>query len=184
MALTPNGLIYWTQAKIRQRALPVYFSPRSTEFPNAKGNGLCKKNFYNFIPIAVKKSPLKVYILPNNYSNWVQRPRLLFTGEERKVQGAPLIHALSGLGYKTIYLVAGPQMLDTMIREKQLSRLYLSMTHQLIAGQDFRTLLNAPMLGSKGNLKLEALYYEQDSPPGSGQFFMQFGLPRSGDTGT
>ncbi len=110
--------------------------------------------------------------------------RLLFTGEDRNVQGAPLIHALSGLGYKTIYLVAGPQMLDTMIRDKQLSRLYLSMTHQLIAGQDFRTLLSGPILGAEGNLKLEALYYEQDSPPGSGQFFMQFGLPRSADVGT
>ncbi len=104
---------------------------------------------------------------------------ILFTGEDQMVHGAPLIHALSGLGYKSIYLVAGPQMLDTVIREKQLSRLYLSMTHQLIGGKDFRTLLTGAMLGPEGNLILEALYYEQDSPPGSGQFFMQFGLERS-----
>ncbi len=104
--------------------------------------------------------------------------RLMFTGEDKKVHGAPLIHRLSALGFKTIYLVAGPQMLDTVIREKQLSRLYLSMTHQLIGGKDFRTLLTGAMLGPEGNLILEALYYEQDSPPGSGQFFMQFGLKR------
>jgi len=107
---------------------------------------------------------------------------LLFTGEDLMVYGAPLIDALSGLGYKAIYLIAGPQMLDTVVREKQLSRLYLSMTHQLIGGKDFRTLLTGAMLGPEGNLILEALYYEQDSPPGSGQFFMQFGLERS--TGT
>jgi len=101
---------------------------------------------------------------------------ILFTGEDQKVHGAPLIHELSGLGYKTIYLVAGPQMLDTVIREKQLSRLYLTITHQLIGGKDFRTLLTGSTLGSEGNLILEALYYEQDSPPGSGQFFIQFGL--------
>jgi len=105
---------------------------------------------------------------------------MLFTGEDLMVQGAPLINALNGLGYKTIYLVAGPQMLDAAIRDKQLSRLYLTMTHQLIGGKDFRTLLTGTILGAEGNLILEALYYEPDSPPGSGQFFMQFGLDRSG----
>lgn len=101
---------------------------------------------------------------------------ILFTGDDKMVHGAPLIHELSGLGYKTIYLVAGPQMLDTVIREKQLSRLYLTLTHQLIGGKDFRTLLTGSMLGSEGNLSLEALYYEQNSPPRSGQFFIHFGL--------
>ncbi|MDI1231040.1 MAG: dihydrofolate reductase family protein [Methylobacter sp.] len=107
---------------------------------------------------------------------------LLFTGEDNMVHGAPLIDALSGLGYQSIYLIAGPQMLDTVIRDKQLSRLYLTMTHQLIGGKDFRTLLTGSMLGPEGNLILEALYYEQDSPPGSGQFFMQFGVERFTDT--
>jgi riboflavin biosynthesis pyrimidine reductase len=107
---------------------------------------------------------------------------ILFTGDDQMVHGAPLIRALNGLGYKTIYLVAGPQMLDTVIREKQLSKLYLTITHQLIGGKDFRTLLTGTMLGQEGNLVLEALYYEQDSPPGSGQFFMQFGLERSNNT--
>jgi len=107
---------------------------------------------------------------------------LLFTGEEKMVHGAPLIQALSGLGYKSIYLVAGPQMLDTVIREQQLSRLYLSMTHQLVGGKDFRTLMTGAMLGPEGNLTLEALYYEQGSPPGSGQLFMQFGVEKSGNT--
>ncbi|MGZ5009090.1 MAG: riboflavin biosynthesis protein RibD, partial [Methylobacter sp.] len=104
---------------------------------------------------------------------------LLFTGEDSTVHGAPLITALSGLGYKSIYLIAGPRMLDTVIREKRLSRLYLSMTHQLIAGKDFRTLLSGPLLAPEGKLILEALYFEHDSPPGIGQFFMQFGLERS-----
>jgi hypothetical protein len=69
-------------------------------------------------------------------------------------------------------------MLDTVIREKQLSRLYLTITHQLIGGKDFRTLLTGSELGPEGNLMLEAQYYEQDAPPGAGQFFMQFGLGR------
>jgi len=107
---------------------------------------------------------------------------ILITGEDRMVHGAPLIHELRGLGYKSIYLIAGPQMLDTVIREKQLSRLYLTITHQLIGGTDFRTLLTGSMLGAEGNLILKSLYYDTCSPPGSGQFFMQFGLEQSNNS--
>lgn len=105
---------------------------------------------------------------------------VLIAGEDRMVQGAPLVQQLSGLGYRGIYLIAGPQMLDTMIRDKQLSRLYLTITHQLLGGKDFRTLLTGPLLGPEGSLMLESMYYDPDSPPGSGQFFMQFALNRSG----
>jgi riboflavin biosynthesis pyrimidine reductase len=101
---------------------------------------------------------------------------MLFTGDGQTVHGAPLIHQLSGLGYKSIYLVAGPQMLDTVIKEKQLSTLYLTMTHQLVGGKDFRTLLTGSALGPEGNMTLEELYYDQGDPQGSGQFFMKFGL--------
>jgi len=101
---------------------------------------------------------------------------ILITGEDRMVHGAPLIHELRRLAYKSIYLIACPQMLDTIVREKQLSRLYLTTTHQLIGGKDFRTLLTGSMLGSEGNLILKSMYYDPYSPPGSGQFFMQFGL--------
>jgi len=107
---------------------------------------------------------------------------ILITGEDQMVHGAPLIHELRGLGYKCIYLIAGPQMLDTVIREKQLSRLYLTITHQLIGGTDFRTLLTGSMLGAKGNLILKSLYYDSYSPPGSGQFFMQFDLKQSNNS--
>ncbi len=101
---------------------------------------------------------------------------ILITGEDRMVQGAPLIHELRRLGYKNIYLIAGPQMLDTVIRQKQLSRLYLTITHQLIGGMDFRTLLTGATLGTEGNLTLKSMYYDPYSPPGSGQCFMQFDL--------
>jgi riboflavin biosynthesis pyrimidine reductase len=107
---------------------------------------------------------------------------ILVTGEDRMVHGAPLIHELRRLGYKSIYLIAGPEMLDTVIREKQLSRLYLTITHQLLGGTDFRTLLTGSMLGEEGNLLLKSLYYDPYSPPGSGQFFMQFDLKQSNNS--
>ena len=99
---------------------------------------------------------------------------ILFCGEDKFVHGASLTHQLSKLGYKSIYLIAGPQMLDTMIRENQLSRLYQTMTHQLIGGKNFRTLLADAELGLNGNLLLKSLYYDALSPAASGQFFIQF----------
>jgi len=101
---------------------------------------------------------------------------ILFAGEDRMVHGKPLIDELHKLGCQSIYLIAGPQMLDTMIRDQQLARLYLTITHQLVGGQDFRTLLTGSALGREGNMILKSMYYEPDSPPGSGQFFLQFDL--------
>lgn len=108
---------------------------------------------------------------------------LLFTGNDRMVHGAPLIRELGDLGYKSVYLIAGPQMLDTVVREKQLSRLYLTITHQLMAGRDFRTLLTGNTMGEEGNLRLSALYYEPDAPAGSGQFFTRFELMQANKAG-
>lgn len=100
--------------------------------------------------------------------------RLLITGEDRMVQGGALIEQLRELGYRSIYLIAGPRMLDTVVRERQLDRFYLTITHQLIGGLDFRTLLTGPPLLGTGDMKLSSLYYQRDVPCGSGQFFMQF----------
>lgn len=135
------------------------------------------------MPKSIEESGQTVYIATgknadqNRIRYWQNRGYpVLITGIDRMVHGAPLIDELRELGYKNIYLIAGPQMLDTMIREKQLSRLYLTITLQLIGGKDFRTLLTGSMLGPEGNLKLRAMYYDQDSPTGSGQFFMQYDL--------
>ncbi len=108
---------------------------------------------------------------------WQRRGyRILITGEDRLVHGRALIRQLQGLGYRCIYLIAGPKMLDTVIRERQLNRLYLTITHQLLGGLDFRTLLTGPTLGGDGDLLLKSLYYQRDVPQGSGQFFLQFAL--------
>ena len=74
-------------------------------------------------------------------------------------------------------------MLDIIIRKKQLSRLYQTIAHQLLGGEQIRTLLPGRILGSESNLTLDSLYYGSVSPAGSGQFFIRFGclqeIPRS-----
>lgn len=101
---------------------------------------------------------------------------VLLAGDEKWVRGGPLISRLRTLGYKSIYLIAGPQMLDTIVRERQLNRLYQTITHQLLGGKDFRTLLPGETMREEGYLKLRNLYYDAEQPPGSGQFFSVFDL--------
>ena len=112
---------------------------------------------------------------PERVKQWRDKGfSVLFSGVDKLVQGASLIHELGGLGYRSIYLIAGPQMLDTIVRERQLSRFYQTITHQLVGGKDFLTLLPGPTLGPEGNMLLSSLYFDQNLPADSGQFFTRF----------
>jgi riboflavin biosynthesis pyrimidine reductase len=101
---------------------------------------------------------------------------VIFAGKERLVEGGPLVRALGEHGLRSIYLIAGPDMLDTMIRDGQLSRLFQTITHQLMGGLAFRTVSPGPEFGTGGHLKLRSLYYDPHSPDDTGQWFAQFEL--------
>jgi riboflavin biosynthesis pyrimidine reductase len=112
---------------------------------------------------------------PSRVAHWRdQGHEVIFAGEGNLVEGAALTRRLGELGYRTVYLIAGPHMLDTMVREGRLSRLFQTITHQLMGGEAFRTLLPGPELGLFGHLKLLSLYYDPASPAGAGQWFAQF----------
>lgn len=99
---------------------------------------------------------------------------VIFAGEGRMVQGAALTRRLAELGLTTLYLIAGPHMLDTMVRESRLSLLFQTITHQLMGGEAFRTLVPGPVLGPFGHLRLASLYYDPVAANGAGQWFAQF----------
>ena len=105
--------------------------------------------------------------------------RVIFAGEGAMVQGAPLVRALGELGYRSLYLLAGPKMLETMLRDRQLSRLYLNIRHRLLGGETFHTLIHGPRLGAAGELELRALYCERDQYSNGGQWFAHFDRVRS-----
>jgi hypothetical protein len=65
-------------------------------------------------------------------------------------------------------------MLETMMRDGVLSRLYVTLTHRLLGGESFRSMIEGPPLQGAGRLKLTALYLESSSSNGIGQFFAQF----------
>lgn len=136
------------------------------------------------IPQSIKTHNQKCYIATGNAADtervnyWrKQGYPVHIAGKGKLVEGKLLIDLLKNLGYKSIYLIAGPAILGTMVMDGQLTRLYQTITHQLLGGEKFHTMIPGPMLGEKGNLKLRSLYYDSHSPDGSGQMFAQFETP-------
>jgi riboflavin biosynthesis pyrimidine reductase len=104
---------------------------------------------------------------------------VVFAGPGASVEGAPMIRTLGARGYARLYLLAGPQMLETVLRDGSLSRLYLTLTHQLIGGEMFHTLTAGPRLGRVGRLQVNTLYYDAVAPKGTGQWFASFDVRQS-----
>lgn len=99
---------------------------------------------------------------------------VVIAGSGSAVEGRPLIDALAQRGYRSAFLLAGPRMLETTLRDGVLSRLYLTLVHRLLGGERFHSLIEGPEMHAAGRLKLVALYLDSTSPDDTGQFFAQF----------
>jgi riboflavin biosynthesis pyrimidine reductase len=95
-------------------------------------------------------------------------------GEGTTVEGRPLVDELARRGLRSAFLLAGPRLLETMLRHGLLARLYVTLTHHLLGGEQFHSMIEGPPLRGAGQLKLTALYLEHPSAAGAGQFFAQF----------
>lgn len=99
---------------------------------------------------------------------------VITAGAGPSVEGGALLAGLRARGYRSIYLLAGPRMLHTMLEDRALSRLYLTITHQVLGGEMFDTIAIGRPLGGAGTLRLQSLYYDSSSPKGAGQWFAGF----------
>ncbi len=99
---------------------------------------------------------------------------VIVAGDGAWVEGAPLVRALGALDFRSLYLLAGPRMLATMLRDGVLSRLYLTVAHRLLGGESFHTMTAGPGLGNAGRLRLSSLHYDTAAPDGTGQWFARF----------
>lgn len=99
---------------------------------------------------------------------------VVVAGEGASVQGGPLARELGRRGFRSAYLLSGPRMLETALRDGVLSRLYLTMTHRLFGGEHVHTMLSGPPMGAAGRLRLRSLHYDATSPEGAGQWFAEF----------
>jgi riboflavin biosynthesis pyrimidine reductase len=133
------------------------------------------------IPPSLEQHAQPVHIITadgapaDRVASWRDRGyEVAFAGPGASVEGAPMIRTLGALGYARLYLLAGPQMLETVLRDGSLSRLYLTLTHQLIGGEMFHTLTAGPRLGRAGRLQLHTLHFDPAAPKGTGQWFASF----------
>jgi riboflavin biosynthesis pyrimidine reductase len=134
------------------------------------------------MPESIRHSGQQVYIAtgeaadPHKVDQWQQRGyKVLRAGRGKDVEGAPLTAALGRLGFCSLYLLAGPRMLETMLRDRTLSRLYVTVTHRILGGEAFHSLIDGPEIGLAGRLRLRTLHYDASAPDGAGQWFAQFG---------
>jgi len=133
------------------------------------------------IPPSLERHEQSVHIItvagapPDRVALWREHGcEVIFAGTGTSVEGIPMIRALCARGYRRVYLLAGPQLLQAVLRDRSLSRLYLTLTHQLIGGEMFHTLTAGPRLGRLGRLALHTLYYDPMAPRGTGQWFASF----------
>lgn len=100
--------------------------------------------------------------------------RVIVAGTGAGVEGAPLVRALGAQGFRSLCLLAGPRLLETMLRDGVLSRLYLTITHRILGGEAFDTMIAGPTLGGAGDVRLSSLHYDASAPDGTGQWFARF----------
>ena len=121
-----------------------------------------------FIATSQRANPERIHF-------WESRGyKILFAGNERLVEGAALTRELALLGYRTVYLMAGPLMLDSMLRQGMLARLYLTLRHQLLGGEAFHSMIPGAELGQAGMMTLRSLYYDASNEGGCGQIFASY----------
>jgi riboflavin biosynthesis pyrimidine reductase len=160
----------WREARGLTRQPAIAIVSRTLDFP---------------IPHSLERHEQAVHIITaqgapaERVASWRERGcEVVLAGPGESVEGAAMIRTLGARGYARLYLLAGPQMLETVLRDRSLSRLYLTLTHQLIGGEAFHTLTTGPRLGRAGRLQLHTLYYDALAPKGTGQWFASFDVRR------
>ena len=99
---------------------------------------------------------------------------ILLSGEGKSVEGCALVEELGVMGYTSIYSIAGPALLDTLLRAGKVDRLYLTQVHMLFGGEKYDTLLEGPLLNPVPRFCLDSLYYDQGETERPPQFFAVF----------
>jgi riboflavin biosynthesis pyrimidine reductase len=97
--------------------------------------------------------------------------KVLYAGDDRQVDGTRLVEQLAAEGFTSIYSIAGPGVLETLLRARVVDRVYLTQVHRLIGGASYDTVFEGRLLNPPADFTLKALYYDGRSGKDCGQFF-------------
>ena len=134
------------------------------------------------IPESLAAHDQPVHVLTTAASRPEHRAALREAGFDVQVTGpGPWVHArdaveaLAARGYRRLYLQTGPRMLESALRDRVLARLYLTISHRLVGGERFDTMVRGDTpLGAAGRLRLGALYLDEAPDLDCGQIFARF----------
>ena len=92
------------------------------------------------------------------------------------VEAAPLLDLLNNKGLRAIYLAAGPILLESTLRDCRLDRLYLTLSHQLIGGDRFQTMIPGAWGAGLGHCRLvqQRLIFDASPALRHPQWFAKF----------
>lgn len=90
------------------------------------------------------------------------------------MDAAGIVQALQSRKLYTVYSIAGPAVMQTLLAGGVLDRIYLSLAPLLLSGADFDTLTRGPALQPPAGFKLHELYLDQEAPAPGGQLLMSF----------
>lgn len=97
----------------------------------------------------------------------------VFMAGQQAVEGLALKQFLIEQGYRSAYMVAGPEVHRTLIADRVLDRMFLSTHCSLLGGNAFHTILEGD-IGNAAQLELRSLYLDQMAS--SPQFFAYYAL--------
>ena len=79
-------------------------------------------------------------------------------GRDTRVTGNEVQYTARERGYRTVYNIAGPEVLHTLAAAGLVDRLYLTLVPRLLAGDDIDTLLRGPAFAAPVGLRLHQLH--------------------------
>lgn len=107
-----------------------------------------------YVATGAAADPLKVAAVES------QGVRILVAGDGTRVEGRKLVDALAREACRNVALIAGGEVLDALIVDGVLDRLYLTLACRLVGGLAFDTLLTGPALAQAARFTLKALHYD------------------------
>jgi riboflavin biosynthesis pyrimidine reductase len=89
-----------------------------------------------------------------------QGVRVLRVGNGARVEGGKLVRVLAEESHRNIALIGGGEILNALLLDDALDRLYLTLACRILGGLSFDTLLTGPVLERAAGFTLNALHYD------------------------
>ena len=99
-----------------------------------------------------------------------------YVGDGHQADGARAVDALARAGYRSIYAIGGPHVLNTLLQAGRLDRLYLTFAGRILGGEDFSTFVFGSHLEPAPRLQLAQLHFDPAAPEGCGQLLACYDL--------